>query len=647
LPERNRSIRKPNQLPKHAEFNHIHAIQAGREDALEGTYSKPWRSMRLPLAIGALLILLIHGLVFYRQFFHNWERNQTAYFDQARGLAKTDAERVAVSGRSPRIEQFIVTSFGENRVDRCATCHVAADDPRFANYAEPLKTHPYSTALGDYQKDGHWERRHKFSDFGCTVCHDGQGRGLEPGYSHGEDPYWPDPLLGSITQPGWRKDYLPMLKNKVYLEANCAQCHTEESFPGTTTVERGRKLFFSQNCFGCHRIEGLSDGTLAPDLTEAGKKFKIDYLWESIDDPRANLASSFMPKFNLSEDDTRALVVFLKSRKGRNFAETEIQRFRTHLTGGAELVQANVKPVEVKLGSEADTGHKLISDRSCTACHKLGDKDGGIAPDLTWEGLERDDPWIYQHFLNPRSRVPDSIMPSFRYTDAEFRAMAAYLASLKTPPHLGAPADTFRDLCRRCHGLNGGGHGQIAIYLDPYPRDLTKAGFINSKPVERLLHSVMNGVPGTSMPAWGKVMTEEQARGVLDYVFTTFTKEPRPEIKPHNVPTANPVASNAESIARGEATFVKRCSGCHGKKADGKGPNSVDLLPRPRNLRNAWFVHAVDDKRLFDSILYGVQGTAMPAWIDYGLTNQNVGDLINFIRSLNQNSKGTQYASAN
>ena len=43
---------------------------------------------------------------------------------------------------------------------------------------------------------GHWERRHKFSDFGCTVCHDGQGRGLENYYSHGEDPFWPDPLLG-------------------------------------------------------------------------------------------------------------------------------------------------------------------------------------------------------------------------------------------------------------------------------------------------------------------------------------------------------------------------------------------------------------------------------------------------------------------
>ena len=78
------------------------------------------------------------------------------------------------------------------------------------------------------------------------------------------------------------------------------------------------------NCYGCHRIEGMSEGTLGPDLTEAGKKFRVDYLWESIVDPRANLATSFMPKFNLSDDDVQSLVIFLKSRRGMNFAETAI-----------------------------------------------------------------------------------------------------------------------------------------------------------------------------------------------------------------------------------------------------------------------------------------------------------------------------------
>ena len=602
--------------------------------------------MRLALAIGTFLILVIHGVVFYNQFFHQWERNQHAYFDQAKVLAKTDAEKASLGARKPRIEQIVVSNFGETRVDRCTTCHIAVDDPRFGSYAEPLKTHPYSTALGDTQKNGKWERRHKFSEFGCTVCHDGQGRGLDPEYSHGLDEYWPDPLLGYVTQHHWRKDHAPKLKGKEYMQANCAQCHTEIAFPATPLVTRGRELFFASNCFGCHRIEGLSDGTIGPDLSDVGKKWKLDYLWGRIADPKAILATSIMPKFNLKDEDIKALVVFLKSRKGRNFAETEIQRFKVKLTGGAELVQQTIKPVEIRPAEMVKQGEKLVIDRACTACHKLGDRDGGIAPDLSFEGLLRDEKWLYDHFKNPKSTMPDSIMPAFRFTDDEFKAMTAYLLTLKGSQ---APADgtaIYKALCLRCHGEKGDGQGPIAEHLDPYPRDLTKSGFMNSKPEARLIASIRNGVAGTSMPAWGKLLSEAQAKAVLDHIQVTFTKEPRRELKARAIPEKNPVAYGPESVARGEALFGNRCAGCHGKKGDGKGPNSLDILPKPRNLRNSYFVDSVDDKRLFESIQYGVQGTAMPPWIDYGLTHNDVGDLINFIRSINQKPKGGQHAAA-
>jgi len=102
------------------------------------------------------------------------------------------------------------------------------------------------------------------------------------------------------------------------------------------------------------------------------------------------------------------------------------------------------------------------------------------------------------------------------------------------------------------------------------------------------------------------------------------------------VPDQNPVAFTPQSVAEGEQIFLQRCTGCHGRKADGKGPNSLDISPRPRNLRNSAFINNVNDRRLFISITYGVEGTAMPSWVDYGLTQNDVGNLINFIRSLNQ-----------
>jgi mono/diheme cytochrome c family protein len=177
----------------------------------------------------------------------------------------------------------------------------------------------------------------------------------------------------------------------------------------------------------------------------------------------------------------------------------------------------------------------------------------------------------------------------------------------------------------------------VAWYIDPSPRDFTKPGFMASKPRARFLRSIEEGVGGTSMPPWKQILKDEQTGGVLDYVMQTFAKEPFKEHPDRKLPEKNPVAASPESIANGERIFLLRCTGCHGRKADGKGPNSLDILPHPRNLRNQWFVEKAPDRRLFESILYGVQGTAMPSWID-SVSQQDVGDLVNFIRSL-QNAR--------
>lgn len=591
--------------------------------------------MRIALAAASFVILIVHGVVFYQQFFHKWQGYQTAYFDQARAMARSDEERVSFDARSPRIEQTIVTQFGETRVDRCQTCHIGADDPRFKDYAEPLRAHPYSEALGDRMVDGRWERRHKFNDFGCTVCHDGQGRGLQAFYAHGEDHFWPDPMLGYVTQEPWRDEFKAKLVGADYMQANCAQCHTEEAFRSTPLVAQGRKLFVEKNCYGCHKIEGISQGTLGPELTDVGRKFKVDYLWESIVDPRANLKTSFMPKFALTDDEVKALVVFLKSRKGLNLTETSLEHYRASLNQPSPqaTTAATTEPAEAGPTLVA-RGEQLVKERACVACHKLGDVDGRIAPDLSFEGLLKDDVWLMEHFRDPRSRMPDSIMPTFGFADPDYRAMTTYLRALTTKPPAAQPADAFKNYCARCHGENGAGDGMIALYLDPSPRDLTKAAFMNSKSTDRFLNSIRDGVPGTSMPAWKQVFTDDQIRGLFDYIETAFVKQPRRELRALNVPDQNPLPASDDSVARGERIFMQRCTGCHGRKADGKGANSLDILPRPRNLRNAAFINATTDRRLFESILYGVQGTAMPSWIDYGMTNDDVGDLVNYLRRI-------------
>ena len=247
---------------------------------------------------------------------------------------------------------------------------------------------------------------------------------METFYAHGEDPFWPDPMLGYVTQANWHSEYKPKLLGKEYMQANCAQCHTEENFAGTPLVSQGRQLFFEKACYGCHRIEGLSSGTLGPDLSEAGHKFKIDYLWEHTVNPRAYLALPPSCRSSISPTiEIKAIVVFLKSRRGMNFAETSMEKYEAKLH---ETETTFFRMPGNKLPPPA-VGETLIDQRACTACHKLGDKDGHIAPDLSYEGLVRDDDWLLDHFKNPRSRVPDSIMPSFGFAEADFTALTAYL----------------------------------------------------------------------------------------------------------------------------------------------------------------------------------------------------------------------------
>lgn len=91
--------------------------------------------------------------------------------------------------------------------------------------------------------------------------------------------------------------------------------------------------------------------------------------------------------------------------------------------------------------------------------------------------------------------------------------------------------------------------------------------------------------------------------------------------------------STPETIAAGKVVFFEYCSGCHGRRADGRGPQSLNLIPRPQNLRNAQFVKYLTDERLYTSISGGVRGTSMNAF-EMTLTPEKRWRVIHYIRSL-------------
>ena len=95
----------------------------------------------------------------------------------------------------------------------------------------------------------------------------------------------------------------------------------------------------------------------------------------------------------------------------------------------------------------------------------------------------------------------------------------------------------------------------------------------------------------------------------------------------------NPIQMNAENIAAGKAIFVEYCSGCHGPRADGRGQQGLNLVPKPQNLRNTQFIRYLTDERMFTSISGGVRGTSMPAF-EFILSEQKRWTVMTYVRSL-------------
>jgi mono/diheme cytochrome c family protein len=569
--------------------------------------------MRAALAVISVIVLAIHGVVFYNQLFARWQDHQSQYFQQAAKEPDTpEAVRAALLKRSPQIEQVIVRSFGAERVDRCMTCHAGIDDPRFEKADQPLRAHPKIPG-------------HKFESFGCTLCHDGQGRAVEAKGAHegGED--WPWPLLPTEM-----------------IEANCVQCHTDADWPGAPRVNAGRRLFFERACYTCHTIGGLSYGSIGPELTDVGRRRRHDYVRRKIENPRFSNPTSTMPRQDLRDEQRLALATFLKAQQGARISRAPLQQFRS-----AQQQRPEWLPLSLIVGPEtasaveeldpAKRGEELLPRVGCLSCHKLGDRDGRVGPEVAYTSGQRDHDWLIAHFRDPKSVVPGSLMPPYPLPADTFESLTRYLLARSIPKIAAEPAQQFLDLCARCHGEKGAADGVIAEYLDPRPRDLTKASFMKTKPRERLLRSVREGVAGTSMAPWGRVLGEAPSAALLDYVLERISKGSAAKVATNRqVPTANPVPFSKESMARGEATFLNRCWGCHGKKADGHGPNAESIQPRPRNLRNKPFLASVAYARLHESVRYGVQGTAMPAaGFDFALDEQAIGDLLNYVYGMN------------
>jgi ubiquinol-cytochrome c reductase cytochrome b subunit len=76
-------------------------------------------------------------------------------------------------------------------------------------------------------------------------------------------------------------------------------------------------------------------------------------------------------------------------------------------------------------------GRALYERLGCATCHRVHGAGGAVGPDLSYVGEIRTRDWLIQHFRDPQSTSPGSIMPKFPLKEQELNDLTAYMLSLK------------------------------------------------------------------------------------------------------------------------------------------------------------------------------------------------------------------------
>lgn len=76
----------------------------------------------------------------------------------------------------------------------------------------------------------------------------------------------------------------------------------------------------------------------------------------------------------------------------------------------------------------------------------------------------------------------------------------------------------FLTNCAFCHAADGTGRNWIGSFLEPHARDLTQGGLREGLTPQRLRHTILEGIPGSSMPAWKGLLSSGDIDALMDYL---------------------------------------------------------------------------------------------------------------------------------
>ncbi len=366
-----------------------------------------------------------------------------------RRLAKTDPESMTLANKIANavrdlpildfidpyyeIKQVVVNDLQEDlvymgmpKVDRCMTCHVGIDKQGYEDARQPYTTHP---RLDEFVGAN---SAHPLSEYGCTSCHAGRGRGVD--------------FISSAHMPqndtqgqewhekyGWEQlhywDKLMLTAQNV--EAACYKCHSGAMpVQGADKLNLGLAIVEKGGCFGCHQIDRWDDMPKpGPSLRKIAAKTSSDFAYKWIRAPRDYRYDTWMPHFFgqpnnndpesslRTEQEIHAMVQYL---------------FNNSVTSGMD---------KIPVAGDRANGELLINSLGCMGCHRMEEDPSGNGkpsfnemrrqqgPNLIYTGSKTNQQWIYNWLRNPQSYYSDTKMPNLRLTQQEAADISAYLVS--------------------------------------------------------------------------------------------------------------------------------------------------------------------------------------------------------------------------
>jgi cytochrome c oxidase cbb3-type subunit III len=202
----------------------------------------------------------------------------------------------------------------------------------------------------------------------------------------------------------------------------------------------------------------------------------------------------------------------------------------------------------------------------------------------------------------------------------QLRLLVMVLLVAPAAPSLAAHdgARLFARHCAACHGSNG--HGGVGV-------PLALPDLLSTVSDDYLQKTIRLGRPGRVMPAF-RQLSDAEVKSIVAHVRSWATTPPLPEPK-----------VGKGRIARGEQQFATYCIGCHGANGEG-GHGTGVTFSRPRDLpvlapalNNPGFLAAASDAMIKATIMRGRQDTPMPNFLNWGLSEKDIDDIVAFVRS--------------